>query len=101
MKSNEQILDTLSGLAIGSPPAAASSSVVSASACSTTAAAAERLTSSNSDEDGVDESQQCYLPSVLRDRPLGGRAGGRGAPPPVPPRSPRRPTDSASNRGGH
>ena len=35
----------------------------------------------------------CVLPSVLRDR---GRS--RGAPPPVPPRSPRRPLDSA--RGG-
>ena len=46
--------------------------------------------------------QQCILPAVLRDRPGAGRAGpGRGAPPPVPPRSPRRPADGAStSRGG-
>ena len=34
------------------------------------------------------EEPVCYLPSVLRDRPNSGRTP-RGAPPPVPPRSPR------------
>ena len=38
----------------------------------------------------------CILPAVLRDRP-GGR---KGAPPPVPPRSPRRPGHSLSRGGG-
>jgi len=39
---------------------------------------------------------QCVLPAVLRDRPGAGRPG-RGAPPPVPPRSPRRPTEGSSS----
>ena len=44
---------------------------------------------------------QCVLPAVLRDRPGAGRPQ-RGAPPPVPPRSPRRPADGSSStcRGG-
>jgi len=39
---------------------------------------------------------QCVLPAVLRDRPGAGRPQ-RGAPPPVPPRSPRRPADGSSS----
>jgi len=57
---------------------------------------AERLPSSNSDDDCHEEEQPsttCILPAVLRDRPHSSRAG-RGVPPPVPPRSPRRPHDS-------
>jgi len=56
---------------------------------------AERLPSSNSEDDCHEEQQPtstCILPAVLRDRPHTGR-GGR-VPPPVPPRSPRRPHDS-------
>jgi len=73
-----------------------------------TSSMTERLPSSNSDEDGNEDgalestahAQQCVLPAVLRDRPPGGRGlGGRGAPPPVPPRSPRRPTEASSSRG--
>ena len=37
----------------------------------------------------AEEETCCYLPSVLRDRPHTGRSSARGAPPPVPPRSPR------------
>ena len=74
-----------------------------------TSSMTERLPSSNSEEDNEDgalestaHAQQCVLPAVLRDRPPGGRGlGGRGAPPPVPPRSPRRPTEASSSRGGH
>jgi len=84
--------DTLSGTAVRSPQ---------------TGAGAERLASASSETDVCLEVEgeqpqpptgpNCYLPAVLRDRPIGGR--GRGAPPPVPPRSPRRPTDTSSNRG--
>ena len=89
-----KILDALSGTAVRSPQ---------------TGAGAERLASASSETDvclDVEGEQpqpptgpNCYLPAVLRDRPIGGR--GRGAPPPVPPRSPRRPTDTSSSRGGH
>jgi len=84
--------DALSGTAVRSPQ---------------TGAGAERLASASSETDvclDVEGEQpqpptgpNCYLPAVLRDRPIGGR--GRGAPPPVPPRSPRRPTDTSSSRG--
>ena len=47
----------------------------------------------------VAEPSQAFLPAVLRDRPKLASRGGRGAPPPVPPRSPRRPHDEGNNRG--
>ena len=79
--SKSCILDANSGLAKISPM---------------TVPRAERLPSSNSEEECNEEQQptpSCILPAVLRDRPHSSR-GGRGVPPPVPPRSPRRPHDS-------
>jgi len=57
-----------------------------------------------SDPGSQPSSTTCILPAVLRDRAPGQRGGGsasrRGAPPPVPPRSPRgRPSTASSSQG--
>jgi len=89
--------DTLQGMAKISPKV---SSVI-------TERLSNRLDDSNTEDaikDDLDLQPQaasltapvCYLPSVLRDRPQSSKAGaGRGVPPPVPPRSPRKLTEAA------
>ena len=99
------LLDTLQGMAKISPKV---SSVI-------TERLSNRLDDSNTEDaikDDLDLQPQaasltapvCYLPSVLRDRPQSSKAGaGRGVPPTVPPRSPRKLTEAApvsTHRGG-